>query len=86
MGRGGPSSVYLSTLSLGGDARIEKRPWELKSVPLVVICGVIWAVRWWWWQCWIFRFRGTSGSLVGRSGLLSVHSSTSSTGSTTRVE
>ena len=55
-------------------------------MPLVVICGVIWAVRWWWWQCWIFRFRGTSGSLVGRSGLLSVHSSTSSTGSTTRVE
>ena len=23
VGRGGPSSVYLSTLSLGGDARIE---------------------------------------------------------------
>ena len=44
MGRGGPSSVYLSTLSLGGDARIEKRPWELESVPLVVTCGAISAV------------------------------------------
>ena len=44
MGRGGPSSVYLSTLSLGGDARIEKQPWELESVPLVVTCCVISAV------------------------------------------
>ena len=44
MGCGARPSVYLSTLSLGGDARIEKRPWELKSVPLVVTCGVISAV------------------------------------------
>ena len=44
MGRGGPSSVYLSTLSLGGDARIEYRPWEVESVPFVVTCGVISAV------------------------------------------
>ena len=44
MGRGGPSSVYLSTLSLGGDARIESRPWEVESVPFVVTCGVISAV------------------------------------------
>ena len=41
MGCGGPSSVYLSTLSLGGDARIESRPWEVESVPFVVTCGVI---------------------------------------------
>ena len=41
MGRGGPSSVYLSTLSLGGDARIEYRPWELESVLFVVTYGVI---------------------------------------------
>ena len=47
---------------------------------------MVWAVRWWWWQCWIFRFCGTSGSLVGRSGLLSVHSSTGSFGSTTKIE
>ena len=44
MGRGGPSSVYLSSLSLGGDARIESRPWEVESVPFVVTCGVISAV------------------------------------------
>ena len=44
MGRGGPSSVYLITLSLGGDARIEYRPWELGSEPFVVTCGVISAV------------------------------------------
>jgi len=44
VGRGGPSSVYLSTLSLGGDARIEYRPWELESVLFVVTCGVISAV------------------------------------------
>ena len=44
MGRGGPSSVYLSTLSLGGDARIESRPWEVESVPFVVTCCVISAV------------------------------------------
>ena len=44
MGCGGPSLVYLSTLSLGGATRIEYRPWELKSVPLVVTCGVISAV------------------------------------------
>ena len=44
MGGGGPSSVYLSTLSLGGDARIESRPWEVESVPFVVTCGVISAV------------------------------------------
>ena len=41
MGCGGPSSVYLSTLSLGGDARIEYRPWELESVLFVVTFGVI---------------------------------------------
>ena len=44
MGCGGPSSVYLSTLSLGGASRIEYRPWELESVPFVVTCGVIPAV------------------------------------------
>ena len=44
MGLGGPSSVYLSTLSLSGDARIESRPWEVESVPFVVTCGVISAV------------------------------------------
>ena len=44
MGRGGPSSVYLSTLSLGGDARIEYRPWEVESVLFVVTFGVIPAV------------------------------------------
>ena len=44
MGLGGPSSVYLSTLSLGGDARIESRPWEVESVPFVVTCCVISAV------------------------------------------
>ena len=43
MGGGGPSSVYLSTLSLGGATRIEYRPWELKSV-FVVTCGAISAV------------------------------------------
>ena len=41
MGCGGPSSVYLSTLSLGGATRIEYRPWELKSVLFVVTCGAI---------------------------------------------
>ena len=45
MGCGGPSSVYLSTLSLGGDARIEYRPWEVESVLFVVTCCVISAVR-----------------------------------------
>ena len=45
MGCGGPSSVYLSTLSLGGDARIESRPWEVESVLFVVTCGVISAER-----------------------------------------
>ena len=44
MGCGGPSLVYLSTLSLVGDARIEKRPWELESALFVVTCGVISAV------------------------------------------
>ena len=44
MGCGGPSSVYLSTLSLGGAARIEYRPWEVESVPFVVTFGVISAV------------------------------------------
>ena len=44
MGCGGPSSVYLSTLSLGGDARIEYRPWEVESVLFVVTCCVISAV------------------------------------------
>jgi len=44
VGRGGPSSVYLSTLSLGGDARIESRPWEVESVLFVVTCVVISAV------------------------------------------
>ena len=44
MGCGGLSSVYLSTLSLGGDARIESRPWEVESVPFVVTCCVISAV------------------------------------------
>ena len=44
MGCGGPSSVYLSTLSLGGATRIEYRPWELESVLFVVTFGVIPAV------------------------------------------
>jgi len=41
VGGGGPSSVYLSTLSLGGATRIEYRPWEVESVLFVVTCGVI---------------------------------------------
>ena len=45
VGRGGLSSVYLSRLSLGGDARIESRPWEVESVLFVVTCGVISAER-----------------------------------------
>ena len=44
MGLGGLSSVYLSTLSLSGDARIESRPWEVESVLFVVTCCVISAV------------------------------------------
>ena len=40
----GPSSVYLSTLSLGGATRIEYRPWEVESVLFVVTFGVISAV------------------------------------------
>ena len=44
MGCGGPSSVYLSTLSLGGATRIEYRPWEVESVQFVVTCGEISAV------------------------------------------
>ena len=44
MGCGNPASVYLSTLSLGGAARIEYRPWELESVLFVVTGGVISAV------------------------------------------
>ena len=44
MGCGGPSSVYLSTLSLGGATRIEYRPWELELALFVVTCGVISAV------------------------------------------
>ena len=44
MGCGGPSSVYLSTLSLGGAARIEYRPWELESALFVVTGAVISAV------------------------------------------
>ena len=44
MGCGGLSSVYLSTLSLGGATRIEQRPWEVESVLFVVTFGVISAV------------------------------------------
>jgi len=44
VGCGGPSSVYLSTRSLVGDARIEYRPWELESALFVVTGGVISAV------------------------------------------
>ena len=44
MGCGGPASVYLSTLSLGGATRIEYRPWELESALFVVTGGVISAV------------------------------------------
>ena len=44
MGCDGPPLVYLSTLSLGGDARIEYRPWELESALFMVTCGVISAV------------------------------------------
>ena len=79
-------SAPLSRAKCASASVRKTRPWELGSAPPVVTCGVIWAVPWWWWQCWIFRFRGTFGSLVGRSGLLSVHSSTSSTGGTASVE
>jgi len=41
----GPPLVYLSTLSLGGDARIEYRPWEVESAQFEVTCGVISAVE-----------------------------------------
>ena len=44
MGCGGLSSVYLSTLSLGGATRIEYGPWEVESVLFVVTFGVIPAV------------------------------------------
>ena len=44
MGCGGPSLVYLSTLSLGGAARVEYRPWEVESALFVVTGGVISAV------------------------------------------
>ena len=44
MGCGARPSVYLSTLSLGGAARIEYRPWKLESEPFVVTGGVISAV------------------------------------------
>ena len=44
MGCGGLSSAYLSTLSLGGDARIDYRPWEVESALFVVTCAVISAV------------------------------------------
>ena len=44
MGCGGLSSVYLSTLSLGGATRIEYRPLELESALFVVTGGVISAV------------------------------------------
>ena len=44
MGCGGPSLVYLSTLSFGGAAGIEYRPWEVESALFVVTCGVISAV------------------------------------------
>ena len=44
MGCGGLSSAYLSTLSLGGDARIEYRPWEVESALFVVTGAVISAV------------------------------------------
>ena len=41
---GARPSVYLSTLSLGGAARIEYRPWEVESALFVVTYGVISAV------------------------------------------
>ena len=41
MGCDGPPLVCLSTLSLGGAARIETRPWEVESALFVVTCGVI---------------------------------------------
>ena len=44
MGCDGPPLVYLGTLSLGGAARIEYRPWELESALFVVTCSVISAV------------------------------------------
>ena len=44
MGCDGLSSAYLSTRSLGGDARIEYRPWEVESALFVVTGGVIPAV------------------------------------------
>ena len=85
MGCGGPASVYLSTLSLGGATRIEKRPWELESVPVVVTCGAISAVV-------VVvtvansAVRGTFGGLVGRGGPSSVYLSTLSLGGAARIE
>ena len=47
VGRSGLLSVYSSAPGLGSTTWIEQRPWGLQSAPLVVICGVIWAVPWW---------------------------------------
>ena len=55
-------------------------------MPLVVICGVIWAVRWWWWQWRIRRVRGTFGGLVGCDGPPLVYLSTLSLGGDARIE
>ena len=86
MGCGGPSSVYLSTLSLGGDARIKYRPWEVESVPFVVTCCVISAVVVVVGSCGFGGFVGTFGGLVGRGGLSSVYLSTLSLGGATGIE
>ena len=86
MGCGGLSSAYLSTLSLGGAARIEYRPLELESALFVVTCGVISAVVVVWWQWRIRRFPGTTGDLVGCGGLSSAYLSTLSLGGDARIE
>ena len=86
MGCGGPSSVYLSTLSLGGDARIEYRPWEVESAMFVVTGGVIPAVVVVVVQWRIRRLPGTSGGLVGCDGPPLVYLSTLSLGGDARIE
>ena len=83
MGCGGPSLVYLSTLSLGGDARIEYRPWELESALIVVTGGVISAV--------VVVVVAVADSAVSRppvgcGGLSSAYLSTLSLGGATRFE
>jgi len=86
VGCGGPSSVYLSTLSLGGATRIEYRPWEVESVLFVVTFGVIPAVVVVVVTVADSAVSGTSGGLVGCGGPSSVYLSTLSLGGATRIE